>query len=81
MMFQNDRLDVLNILPCHPTNHTCPYWISETCEDMKNKEWKKCMDICKEVLGRNIVRKARIGMESQGLSCFMLFYQREYSKS
>ena len=61
LMFQKGRLDVLNIRPGHPTNHTYPYWISKTSEDMKMKEWKKCMDSRKEVLGSNIVRKARIG--------------------
>ena len=61
LMFRNGRLDVLNILPGYPTNHTCPYRISKTGEDMIIKEWKKCMDSRKEVLGSNIVRKARIG--------------------
>jgi hypothetical protein len=60
-MYPNGRLDVLNIQPGHPTNHTFPYQISKTSEDMKIKEWKKCMDSRKEVLGSNIVRKARIG--------------------
>ena len=45
LMYQNGRLDVLNIQPG---------------EDMKIKEWKNCMDSRKEVLGSNIVRKARI---------------------
>ena len=61
LMYQNGSLDVLNIQPGHPKSHTCPYWISKRSEDMKIKEWKKCMDTRKEVLGRNIVRKARIG--------------------
>ena len=85
LMFQNGRLDVLNIRPGHPTNHTCPYRISKTGEDMTIKEWKKCMVSRREVLGSNIVRKARIGdsiisilhNEESGLSCFMLFYLRE----
>ena len=59
-MYQNCRLDVLNIRPGHPTNLTCPYRISKTSEDMKIKEWKKRMDSRKEVLGSNIVQKARI---------------------
>ena len=61
LMYQNGRLDVLNIRPGHPTNLTCPYRISKRSGDMKIKEWKKCMDSRKEVLGSNIVRKARIG--------------------
>ena len=61
LMYRNGRLVVLNIRPGHPTNHTCPYQISKTSEDMKIKEWKKCMDSRKEVLGSNIVRKAIIG--------------------
>ena len=62
LMYQNGRLDVLNIRPGHPMNLTCPYRISKTSEDMKIKKWKKkCKDSRKEVLGSNIVRKARIG--------------------
>ena len=60
-MYQNGHLDVLNIRPGYPTNLTCPYQISKRSGDMKIKEWKKCMDSRKEVLGSNIVRKARIG--------------------
>ena len=60
-MLPNGRLDVLNIRPSHHMNLTCPYWISKRSGDMKIKEWKKCMDSRKEVLGSNIVRKARIG--------------------
>ena len=60
LMYQNGRLDVLNIRPGHPTNLTCSYRISKRSGDMKIKEWKKCMDSRKEVLGSNIVRKARI---------------------
>ena len=40
---------------------TYAYRISKTGEHMIIKEWKKCMDIRKEVLGSNIKRKARIG--------------------
>ena len=61
LMYQNGCLDVLNIQPGHPTNLTCPYRISNTGEHMIIKEWKKCKDSRKEVLGRNIVRKERIG--------------------
>ena len=89
LMYQNVRLNVLNIRPGRPANHTCAYRVSKNDEHMIIKEWKKCMDIRKEVLGSNIARKARIGdriisisiMESQGLSCFMLFYPRKYSRS
>ena len=61
LMYQNGRLDVLNIRPGRPTNLTCPYRISKTGEHMIIKERKKCMDSRKEVLGSNIVRKERIG--------------------
>ena len=61
LMYQKGRLNVLNIQPGHPTNLTCPYRISKRDGDMKTTKWKKCMDSPKEVLGSNIVRKARIG--------------------
>ena len=61
LMYQNGRLDVLNIQPGHPTNLNCPYRISRRSGDMLIREWKKCMDIRREVLGSNIQRKARIG--------------------
>ena len=78
-MYQNGRLDVLNIRPGHHMNLTCPYWISIRSGDMKIKEWKKCMDSRKEVLGSNIVRKARIGdriisIPHNGESGPILFY-------
>ena len=79
LMFQNGRLDVLNIQPGHPTNHTYPYWISKTGEDMIIKERKKCMVSRREVLRSNIVRKARIGdmiisIFHNGESGAILFY-------
>ena len=61
LLYQNGRLDVLNIQPGHLTCLTYPYRISKTGEHMVIKEWKKCMDNRKEVLERKIVRKARIG--------------------
>ena len=61
LMYQNGRLDVLNIQLGHPTNLNCPYEISKRSGGMTIKEWKKCMDGRKEVLGSNIKRKARIG--------------------
>ena len=61
LMYQNGRLDVLNIQPGHPTNLNCPYRISKRSGDMKIKEWKKCMDSRKELLGSNIQRRAKIG--------------------
>ena len=60
LMYQNGSLRVLNIYPGHPTNLNCPYRIFKRSGDMLIKELKKCMDSRKEVLGRNIVRKARI---------------------
>ena len=78
-MYQNGRLDVLNIRPGHPTNHSCPYRISKTNEDMTIKDWKKCMVNRRELLGSNIVRKARIGNRiisilRNGESGAILFY-------
>ena len=78
-MYRNGCLDVLNIQPGHHTNLTCPYWISKRARDMKIKEWKKCMDSRKEVLGSNIVRKARIedriiSILHNGESGAILFY-------
>ena len=61
LMYQNGRLAVLNIQPGQPTDLTCACRISKTDEHMLIKEWKKCLDIRKEVLRRNIKRKARIG--------------------
>ena len=61
LMYQNGRLAVLNIQPGQPMDIPYAYWISKTGEHMLMKEWKKCLDIRKEVLGSNIQRKARIG--------------------
>ena len=61
LLYQNGHLEVLNIQPGHPTDLTYAYRISKTGEHMLIKEWKKCLDIHKEVLGSNIKRKARIG--------------------
>ena len=61
LMYQNGSLDVLNIQPGHPTNLNCPYRISKRSGDMKIKEWKKCMDSRKEVLGSKRKRSAKIG--------------------
>ena len=61
LMYQNGRLLVLNIQPGQRTDLTCAYRISKTGEHMLIKEWKKCLDIHKEVLGSNIKQKARIG--------------------
>ena len=60
-MYQNGRLAVLNIQPGQSKELTCAYQISKTGEHMLIKEWKKCLDIHKEVLGSNIKQKARIG--------------------
>ena len=79
LMYQNDCLDVLNIRPGHPTNLTYPYRISKRSGDMKVKEWKKCMDCRKEVLGSKRKRRARIGdrmisILHNGESGSILFY-------
>ena len=60
LMYEHGRLDFLNIRPVHPTNLNSPYRISKRSGDMKIKEWKKCMDSRKEVLGSNIEQKVRI---------------------
>ena len=79
LMYQNGRLDVLNIQPGHPTNLNCPYWISKRSGDMTIKEWKKCMDSSKELLGSKRQRSARIGdrmisILHNGESGSILFY-------
>ena len=79
LMYQNGRLDVLNIQPGHPTNLNCPYRISKRSGDMQIKEWKKCMDSCKELLGSKRQRSARIGdmmisILHNGESGSILFY-------
>ena len=79
LMFQKGRLDVLNIQPGHPTNHSCSYRISKRNEDMTIKYWNKCMASRKEVLGSKIVRKARIedriiSILHNGESGTILFY-------
>ena len=61
LMYQNGRLAVLNILPDQSRELTCVYRISKTNEDMTIKDWKKCMVNRRELLGSNIVRRARIG--------------------
>ena len=61
LMSLNGHLSVLNILPGKSRELTCAYRISKTGDLMIIKEWKKCMDSRKEVLGSNIQRKARIG--------------------
>ena len=79
LMYQNGRLDVLNIQPGHPTNLNCPYRISKRSGDMQIKEWKKCMDSRKEVLGSKRKRSAKIGdrmisIIHNGESWSILFY-------
>ena len=78
LMYKNGRLDVLNIQPGHPTNLNCPYRISKS-GDKQIKEWKKCMDSRKEVLGSKRKRSARIGdrmisILHNGESGSILFY-------
>ena len=61
LMFLEGQLDVIRLRPGPPRLHHCSYRISKTDEDMTIKEWKKCMDNHRELLGSNIVRSARIG--------------------
>ena len=79
LMSLHGHLSVLNILPGKSTELTCAYRISKTREHMIIKEWKKCMDIRKEVLGSNIKQKSRIGdriisILHNGESWAILFY-------
>ena len=79
LMYQKGTLHVLNIQPGLPTNLNCPYRVSKRSGDITIKEWKKCLDIRKEVLGSNIKRKARIGdriisILHNGESGAILFY-------
>ena len=79
LMYTHGSLHVLNIQPGHPTNLNCPYRISKRSGDMKIKEWKKCMDSRKEVLGSKRKRRARIGdrmiyILHNGESGSILFY-------
>ena len=79
LMYQKGRLNVLKIQAGRSTNLTCPYQISKRDGDMKITKWKKCMDSRKELLGSNIVRKARIGdriisILHNGESGAILFY-------
>ena len=50
LMYQNGRLDVLNIQPGHPTNLNCPYRISKRSGDMKIKEWKNVWTVVRRFL-------------------------------
>ena len=61
LMYYNGLLEVLNLQPGHPTDLTCAYRISETVEHMTTKDWKKCMVTRRELLGSNIVQRAKIG--------------------
>ena len=74
LMYQNGRLDVLNIQPGHPTNLNCPYRISKRSGDMQIKEWKKCMDSRKEVLGSARIGDRMISILHNGESGSILFY-------
>ena len=61
LMYLNGRLTILNILPGKSRELTCAYRISKTGEQLLIKEWKKCLDNRKEVLGSKIKQKAIIG--------------------
>ena len=79
LMYRNGRLAVMNLQPGQSKELTCPYRISKTGEHMLIKEWKKCLDSRKEVLGSNIKRKERIGdriisILHNGESGAILFY-------
>ena len=50
LMYQNGRLDVLNIQPGRPTNLNCPYRISKRSGDMTIKEWKNVWTVVRRFL-------------------------------
>ena len=85
LMYQNGRLAVMNLQLGHSKELTCSYRISKSGEHMLIKEWKKCLDIRKEVLGSKRKRSARIGDRmisilhngESGSILFMLFYLKE----
>ena len=78
LMYQNGRLDVLNIQPGHPTNLNCPYEISKRSGDMKINGWKNVWTVVRSFLEAkgSEAQELETGcspfsiMESQGL----LFY-------
>uniref|UniRef100_A0A8R7VGP6 Uncharacterized protein n=1 Tax=Triticum urartu TaxID=4572 RepID=A0A8R7VGP6_TRIUA len=79
LMYTHGSLHVLNIQPGRPTNLNCPYRVSKRSGDITIKEWKKCMDRRKELLGSNKQRRARIGDKMiailhNGESGSILFY-------
>ena len=79
LMYTHDRLDVLNIQPGRPTNLNCPYRVSKRSGDITIKEWKKCMDSRKELLGSNNQRREKIAdrmiaILHNGESGSILFY-------
>ena len=81
LMYQNGRLDVLNIQPGHPTNLNCPYRISKRSGDMQIKDGKNVWTVARRFLEAkgSEAQELETGcslfsiMESQGLYCFMLF--------
>ena len=78
-MYTHGSLHVLNIQPGRPTNLNCAYRISKTSEHMFIKEWKKCMESRKELLGSKKQRRERIGdrmiaILHNGESGSILFY-------
>lgn len=78
-MYTHGTFHVLNIQPGLPTNLNCPYWVSKRSGAMTIKEWKKCMDSRKELLGSKRQRRARIGdrmiaILHNGESGSILFY-------
>ena len=79
MMHLKGSVNVLNIQLGRPTNLNCPYRVSKRSGDITIKEWKKCMDSRKELLGSNIQRRAKIGdrmiaILHNGESGSILFY-------
>ena len=81
LMYQNGRLDVLNIQPGHPTNLNCPYRISRRTGDILIREWKNVWTVVRSFLEAkgSEAQELETGcspfsiMESQGLYCFILF--------
>ena len=66
LMLPRGRVDVMSLRPPRPgqpqyPHHSCPYQISKSEEAMIIKDWKKCFDHRRELLGSNIVRRPRLG--------------------
>ena len=60
LMYYNDRLEVLNLQPGHPTDLTCAYRISETGEHMLIKEWKNVWTFARRFLDVTLTERQEL---------------------